>query len=121
MTRPLGMHVLLDLWGVAPALLDDLESLAALLVGAAERGGARVVDARFNKFQPQGVSGVVVIAESHLALHTWPEHGLAAVDVFTCGNPQVAERVAAEVLAALAPQGHELRRVPRSFVPPRGG
>jgi S-adenosylmethionine decarboxylase len=64
---------------------------------------------------------VVVIAESHLAVHTWPEHGLAAVDVFTCGNPRVAERVAAEVLTALAPKGHEIHRLPRSFVPPGGG
>lgn len=53
---------------------------------AAKRSGATIVDEVFHLFNPHGVSGVVVIAESHLAIHTWPEYGYAAVDLFTCGE-----------------------------------
>lgn len=56
------------------------------MVSAALKAGAEVREVAFHKFSPQGVSGVVVISESHLAVHTWPEHGYAAVDVFTCGD-----------------------------------
>ncbi len=56
------------------------------MVQAALKAGAEVREVAFHKFSPQGVSGVVVISESHLAVHTWPEHGYAAVDVFTCGD-----------------------------------
>lgn len=111
--QALGTHVLVDLWGVGPELLDDGSALEACLVAAAQRGGARVVEARIHRFEPQGVSGVVILAESHLALHTWPELGFAAVDVFTCGLPAVAEAIAREVVAALAPEHHELRRLER--------
>jgi len=63
------------------------------MVNAALRAGAEVREVAFHKFSPQGVSGVVVISESHLSVHTWPEFGYAAVDVFTCGDtvdPMVA-------------------------------
>jgi S-adenosylmethionine decarboxylase len=56
------------------------------MVEAALRAGAEVREVVFHNFSPQGVSGVVVISESHLAVHTWPELGYAAVDVFTCGD-----------------------------------
>lgn len=61
-----------------------------------------MVSSHFHRFSPQGVSGVVIIAESHLTIHTWPEHGYAAVDVFTCGRPEIAEAVMALVITALA-------------------
>jgi len=65
--------------------MNDLEGLKYHLCHAAEKMGATVVDARFNQFLPYGVSGVVVIQESHLTIHTWPEYGYAAIDIFTCG------------------------------------
>jgi len=82
-------------------------------VAAARAGGAHVVESRFHRFEPQGISGVVILAESHLTLHTWPELGYAAVDVFTCGAPAVAESVSSGVIAALKPSEHEVRRLPR--------
>jgi S-adenosylmethionine decarboxylase len=93
----LGRHLLLELRECNVAVLDDLKYLENALVSAAEESGATVLDKSFHHFAPQGVSGVVLIAESHLSLHTWPEHAYAAVDIFTCGTT-VKIDVAADVL-----------------------
>ena len=82
----LGRHLLLELKDCNQEVLNDLEFLEKCLCETAERIGATVVNKAFYKFSPYGVSGVVVVAESHLCVHTWPEHGYAAVDVFTCGD-----------------------------------
>ncbi len=82
----LGRHVLAEIHGCNPEVLDDPETVERILVQAAVKAGADVRQVAFHKFSPQGVSGVVVISESHLAIHTWPEYGYAAVDVFTCGD-----------------------------------
>lgn len=110
---PLGTHLLLDLAGVDPLLLDDVSAVGDLLARAATAGGATVVDRCLHRFEPQGVSGVVVLAESHVAVHTWPELGQAAVDVFTCGRPELARAVAAAVLHALEPAAHRTTEVAR--------
>ncbi len=81
----LGRHLLVELFSCAEDVLDDLEKIEALMKEAARLSGATIVESVFHRFQPHGISGVVVIAESHLAIHTWPEHGYAAVDFFTCG------------------------------------
>ena len=83
--QPLGRHLLLELYACDRDRLDDLASLEAALKEAARRSGATIVETVFHRFTPHGVSGVVVVAESHLAIHTWPEYGYAAVDFFTCG------------------------------------
>ena len=93
----LGKHLLLELKDCNRELLNDLESLRSLLSEAATECGATVLDDSFHRFSPQGVSGVVVIAESHVFIHTWPEHGYAAVDIFTCGTT-VKPEIAAEIL-----------------------
>jgi S-adenosylmethionine decarboxylase len=84
--RSLGRHVLAELYGCTPETLDDSAKIQQYMVDAALAAGAEVRECAFHKFSPQGVSGVVVISESHLAIHTWPELGYAAVDVFTCGD-----------------------------------
>ena len=82
----LGRHVLLELRDCDPQVLNDLNFLKRCLIETAEQIGATVLGESFSQFSPQGVSGVVIIAESHLCIHTWPEYGYAAVDVFTCGQ-----------------------------------
>lgn len=82
----LGRHVLAEVYGCDPFLLNDVKTVEHIMVNAALAAGAEVREVAFHKFSPQGVSGVVVISESHLAIHTWPELGYAAVDVFTCGD-----------------------------------
>lgn len=81
-----GSQVVLDLYECETTHLDDLAWVKATLVNAALAAGATIVDTVFHKFSPWGISGVVVIAESHLAIHIWPENRYAAVDVFTCGE-----------------------------------
>ncbi|NMB41520.1 MAG: S-adenosylmethionine decarboxylase proenzyme [Firmicutes bacterium] len=84
--RALGRHVLAEFYGCSPDILNNTRQIEEIMINAALEAGAEVREAVFHEFSPQGVSGVVVISESHLAIHTWPEHGYAAVDVFTCGN-----------------------------------
>jgi len=96
-----GRHVLAELSGCPARLLDDAARLQQLLCDCARQGGATVVSAHFHHFSPQGVSGVVIIAESHITIHSWPEFGYAAVDVFTCGHAEVAERVMQLISTAL--------------------
>jgi len=82
----LGRHVLAEVYGCEFSILNDLDRIREILVSAALTAGAEVRETAFHRFSPQGVSGVVVISESHLAIHTWPELGYAALDVFTCGE-----------------------------------
>lgn len=82
----LGRHILAEVYGCPADILNDVRKIEEVLVNAALEAGAEVREVVFHKFSPQGVSGVVVISESHLAIHTWPELGYAALDVFTCGD-----------------------------------
>ena len=94
----LGTQVVLDLYECETGHLDDIVWVKKTLVEAARAAGATVVETVFHKFAPCGISGVVVIAESHLAIHIWPEHRYAAIDVFTCGD-SVQINVATALLA----------------------
>ncbi|NLW16626.1 MAG: S-adenosylmethionine decarboxylase proenzyme [Firmicutes bacterium] len=84
--NPLGRHILAEIYGCPADILNDVQLVEKIMVNAALEAGAEIREVVFHKFSPQGVSGVVVISESHLAIHSWPELGYAAVDVFTCGD-----------------------------------
>ncbi|MFA5354134.1 MAG: adenosylmethionine decarboxylase [Thermodesulfovibrionales bacterium] len=89
----LGTHLLVELRDCNPEILKDLSKVKDALVSAAKEARATIIDVSFHEFNPFGISGMVVIAESHLSIHTWPEYGYAAVDVFTCGDiikPEIA-------------------------------
>lgn len=89
----LGRHILAEFYSCTSKALDDTSGIEALMVEAANKAGATIINSSFHHFSPAGVSGVVVIQESHLAIHTWPEYRFAAVDIFTCGreaDPQAA-------------------------------
>jgi len=82
----MGRHVISELWECDRELLNDQEAVERIMVNAALESGAEVREVVFHKFTPLGVSGVVVISESHLTIHSFPEHGYASVDVYTCGD-----------------------------------
>ncbi len=106
-----GTHLIVDVWDATH--LDDPAYVERALVGAARKAGATVLSADFHHFQPNGgVSGVVVLAESHISIHTWPERNFAALDVFMCGDarPQDAVPVFREAFEAGRVTVSELRR-----------
>ncbi|MEW5851254.1 MAG: adenosylmethionine decarboxylase [Myxococcota bacterium] len=105
-------HILLELHGVRPALLDDVAALKSALLDAARAARTTPLHVAEHKFEPQGASVVVLVAESHLSIHTWPELGYAAVDIFTCGAALPVHGVA-PILQALKPERHELKEIPR--------
>ncbi|WP_338819750.1 S-adenosylmethionine decarboxylase proenzyme [Moorella thermoacetica] len=111
--RALGRHVLAEVYGCSFEILNDIKKVEEIMVKAALEAGAEIREVCFHKFSPQGVSGVVVISESHLAIHTWPELGYAAVDVFTCGervNPWDACRYLTEKFKAADVHATEVER-----------
>lgn len=110
---PTGVHLLADLHGVPAALLRATAVIEQTLLDAAIAAGARILSSHFHSFDSsQGVTGVVVLAESHISIHTWPEHGFAAVDIFMCGaaRPQIALDL---ICAAFAPASCDVRSVAR--------
>ncbi len=111
--QSLGRHVLAEVHGCRFEILNDVKKVQDIMVNAALEAGAEIRELVFHKFSPQGVSGVVVISESHLAIHTWPELGYAAVDVFTCGekvNPWDACNYLAEKFGADYVDASEVKR-----------
>ncbi len=112
----LGRHLLLELKICNEEMLDDLNFIRDCLNEAAIQSGATVVGESFYHFSPSGVSGVVNIAESHIAIHTWPEYGYAAVDVFTCGNDVDPEKAARWITEKLEAQSHSLIELRRGIM-----
>ncbi|MED4164590.1 adenosylmethionine decarboxylase [Halalkalibacterium halodurans] len=109
----MGRHVIAELWGCDVDKLNDLSFIEQVFVDAALKAGAEVREVAFHKFAPQGVSGVVIISESHLTIHSFPEHGYASIDVYTCGDridPNVASNYIAEALKATTTEVVELPR-----------
>ena len=86
-------HFLIELRSVESSLSDNLNEIERIFLNSLVGSGATYINHYFHKFSPQGVSGVVVIAESHLSIHTWPEDGYAALDVFTCGDKSIGDKV----------------------------
>jgi len=84
--KALGQHLILELYGCSPKTLSSVSGVQDAMLKAARAADATIIDSIFHLFKPHGVSGVVVIAESHFAIHTWPEHRYASVDLYTCGN-----------------------------------
>ncbi|MDE2049318.1 MAG: adenosylmethionine decarboxylase, partial [Betaproteobacteria bacterium] len=116
-----GLHITADLQGCAgaPALLTDTAALRALCLQAVQAAGLRAVGELFSAYEAGGggITGVVLLAESHLAVHTWPELGAVTLDVYVCNygqdNSAKAEQVLQALLAAFAPQRQGVNRLQR--------
>lgn len=90
--KSLGKHLIVELYGCSFERINDLAQVEKILVEAVELSNATIVQPVFHQFSPHGISGVVVIAESHFSIHTWPEYGYCAVDLFTCGEQLDTDR-----------------------------
>lgn len=109
----LGTHLLVELKDCNREILKDLRAVKDAMVSAAREAKATIIDVSFHEFSPFGISGMVVIAESHLSIHTWPEYGYAAVDIFTCGDvikPEEAARYLIERFESRSPSIVEMKR-----------
>ncbi len=112
----LGKHLLVELDDYNRKKLNKLEFLKTILLAAASKAGASVLGESFHQFSPQGVSGVVIIAESHIFIHTWPEYGYASVDIFTCGNTVQPEKAAPLLIEKLGAKNHSVLEIHRGII-----
>jgi S-adenosylmethionine decarboxylase len=112
-----GLQIMADLYGCALDHLSDVAWLRDQCTQLVQRVGLTVVGERFYAFEPCGVTGVLLLAESHLALHTWPEHGFVSVDLYVCNlncdNSRKAQQVIDDLVALLACQQPQIQRVER--------
>ncbi len=117
-----SVHLLVEMYGCNPTLLDDPEAILAAMSQAVLAAGATEIGRLTHRFAPQGVSAVIMVAESHFSIHTWPEAGYAAVDFYTCGDCR-PERAAASLARALAAtevestkihRGHGVKRIAKA-------
>lgn len=116
--RPAGIHLLADFYGIDAGKLVATIDIDALLRAGAEAAGARILHSHFHSFgDAMGVTGVVLLAESHISIHTWPEFGFAAADIFMCGNAQ--PHLALEVIAlAFQPTSRIVQTIARGGASP---
>ncbi len=117
----LGTQILLELKDCNRDLLNDLPHIRDSLLQAARKTGATVIGQSFHQFSPQGVTGVIAIAESHLCIHTWPEYGYAAVDIFTCGEGFKPLDAVALVVDSLECADHSVTEIQRGVLPQLAG
>jgi S-adenosylmethionine decarboxylase len=105
-----------ELYDCDSKLLNDISFIKETMLAAAKKSGATVLGESFHQFSPQGVSGVIIIAESHLTIHTWPEHGYAGADIFTCGTRVKPEKAAEVIIARLKPVTHSIVKLDRGNI-----
>lgn len=106
-------HFLLELKGVSPKLLDDLSFIQKGMVKAVKDGGGTFVSDSFHKFEPIGVSGIILVAESHVSIHTWPESEYAALDVFTCGEFSIGQNITRNLIDLFLPSKYTNQYIKR--------
>ena len=106
-------HYLIEFYGIPSEDLDNLPWIQDHMLTSLSGSGATYVNHYFHKFSPHGVSGIIVIAESHLSIHTWPEAQYAALDVFTCGDRQIADNILQHLTTELKPTSSKIEYIPR--------
>ena len=113
MQTVVGKHYILELYGCAPELLNDADYVREGVVGAARAAGLTLLDLVSHHFAPQGVTAVGLLAESHLSIHTWPEHELAAADLFSCGKEATPNLACDYLIEYFRARDHTLRVLTR--------
>lgn len=109
----MGRHVIAELWQCNVNKLNNIDILEQVFVEAALKSGAEIREVTFHKFAPIGISGVVIISESHLTVHSFPEHGYASIDVYTCGNMIDPHKAVQYIITMLEANRVEKLEIPR--------
>ena len=110
---PVGIHCILELYDCPANLLDDLTLIQKTLHEAARQAQSTLLGDVIHRFEPHGVTGLALLAESHISIHTWPELGYAAADVFTCGAHTTPVAACDHIVAAMQAGHHVLRQIAR--------
>ncbi|WP_416666138.1 adenosylmethionine decarboxylase [Egbenema bharatensis] len=110
---PVGIHCILELYGCPSSLLDDPFFVRKSLQEAAKQAKSTLLNEVLHEFEPQGVTALVLLAESHISIHTWPEQGYAAVDVFTCGQHTEPEKACTYLADTFQAREQSLCKLPR--------
>lgn len=110
---PSGKHVIADAWGLNSELIDDAELLQNSMVEVAEACGLTILSVQCYKFSPQGATIIVLLAESHFSIHTYPEKGFAAIDCYTCGEATDPNQVVNKLLTILKPKNIYVKKLLR--------
>ena len=113
MHAPIGTHYLLELSDCPRAVLDDAAGIRETVRAAADAANATLIDLRLKRFEGAGVTAIALLAESHLSVHTWPEHGYAAVDIFTCGEQSDPRAACLLLIERLHAGSHHMQMVAR--------
>ncbi|MBN1846518.1 MAG: adenosylmethionine decarboxylase [Sedimentisphaerales bacterium] len=110
---PTGIHCILELYGCPSGLLNDRRYVCNAIRQASRQSMSTLLDLTSHQFHPQGVTAVGLLAESHISVHTWPELGYAAVDVFTCGQTAQPQRACEFLIEQFGARQHRLKTMPR--------
>ena len=113
----LGSQHLVEFYGCCANLINDKTFVRQMMIEAAILAKATIVADVFHEFNPHGISGVVVIAESHLAIHSWPEHHCVSLDIFTCSGQMAPEAAIEHLRVAFKAQQVEIQKFKRGVVP----
>ncbi|MBM82534.1 MAG: adenosylmethionine decarboxylase [Planctomycetaceae bacterium] len=114
--QALGRHLLLELWGCNPNI-NDPEAVRRALIESVEAVGAKLINVNVHAFSPYGVTGLALLAESHMSLHSWPEHGYLAADLFTCGTSARPREAVSVLQGIFEPERIEVQEIRRGVRP----
>jgi S-adenosylmethionine decarboxylase len=108
----IGTHIILDMGGIDFLLLDSMKDFVSFAEGTLWDFECNVLGTQYHKFEPQGFTAVFMLSESHLSIHTWPEKGIAACDIFTCGSVRT-EQIANDIVKWFSPLSYNLKKLTR--------
>ena len=116
--QEMGVHLPIELWECEQGMLNNPQLVEEAMVQAAQKANCTVVQRVIHQFAPQGVSGVVILAESHLSVHTWPELGYAALDIFACGTQCTPQNAADHLIEAFSAKKSTVKSFSRGIPEP---
>jgi S-adenosylmethionine decarboxylase len=113
--RPDGYHLMMELFGCDPEKINSRKFLHLMIKNAVKQAGLTNLGSRFHQFDPHGVTGFTLLAQSHISLHSWPEYGYLVLDIFTCGDQEQADSLAGQLLERLRPSRVNRKVVRKGF------
>ena len=97
-TQKFGKHLIIEIWNIPFNILNDINIIQNTILSACQIGNLTILNKNFHQFQPHGITGLVLLSESHLSIHTWPENGYGAIDIFTCGQNSLPKKALEHII-----------------------